>query len=136
MLGEPNGQVFRSLKELRARGANIALDDFGTGYGGLRHISNWPIDTLKIDKFFVDGLAGNNRDKAVLEAIMGMCRRLDLNVVAEGIETSQQIEALRNFGGVRAQGFAFERPLSGQELHGFKRVYDLSQAGQGFPPAP
>lgn len=133
MLGEPNGQVFRSLKELRARGARVALDDFGTGYGGMRHISNWPIDTLKIDKFFVDGLAGNDRDKAVLEAIMGMCQRLDLDVIAEGVETRQQIKALQKYDRVRAQGYAFERPLSGDDLHLFKRVYDLSKAGQVFP---
>ncbi|WP_136636876.1 putative bifunctional diguanylate cyclase/phosphodiesterase [Pseudooceanicola onchidii] len=126
MLGEPNGQIFRSLKELRARGALIALDDFGTGYGGLRHVANWPVDMVKIDKFFVDGLAGGDRDRAVLEAVLSMCDSLGLTVIAEGIETQQQIATLRALGCPLAQGYAFDRPLSGADLRTFRQTYDLS----------
>lgn len=126
MLGEQSGQIFRSLNELRARGAQIALDDFGTGYGGLRHIANWPIDTLKIDKFFVDGLAGEERDRAVFEAVMSMSQKLGYTVIAEGIETQQQIAALQSYGCGYAQGYAFDRPLTGEGLRDFRQSYDLA----------
>lgn len=125
MLGERSGQIFRSLNELRARGAKIALDDFGTGYGGLRHISTWPIDILKIDKFFIDGLPGNRRDGAVLEAVTGLAQRLGLVIVAEGIETAAQIAALKTLGCQYAQGFAFDRPLTGEGLFSYRDRYDL-----------
>ncbi|WP_375174733.1 putative bifunctional diguanylate cyclase/phosphodiesterase [Pseudooceanicola sp.] len=125
MLGEPNGQVFRSLNELRRRGARVALDDFGTGYGGLRHLAAWPIDAIKIDKYFVDGLTSGPRDRAVFEALTGMCHRLGYSVVAEGIETSQQIAALRKHGCRFAQGYYFDRPLAEDELGSFRPRYDL-----------
>lgn len=126
MLGESTGQIFRSLKELRTRGAHIALDDFGTGYGGLRHISNWPVDILKIDKFFVDGLKGNERARAVFESVTGLARRLGYSVVAEGIETTDQIADLKAHGVGFAQGYAFDRPLTGEDLANFRRTYSLS----------
>ena len=125
MLGESTGQIFRSLKELRTRGAQIALDDFGTGYGGLRHISHWPVDILKIDKFFVDGLNGSERDRAVFESVTGLARRLGYTVIAEGIETADQIAVLREHGCGFAQGFAFDRPMTGDDLANFRRSYPL-----------
>ena len=66
MLGEPEGQVFRALADLRRRGARIALDDFGMGYGGLRHLAGWPVDVLKIDRHFVRDLGRTPRDGAVM----------------------------------------------------------------------
>jgi diguanylate cyclase (GGDEF)-like protein len=125
MLGDPNGQVFRSLNELRTRGARIALDDFGTGYGGLRHLAQWPVDTIKIDKFFVDGLVGGQRERAVFEAMTGMCARLGYEVIAEGVETPQQIQALTAHGCRYAQGYIFDRPLAGEELANAPAVYEL-----------
>ncbi|MGI3168978.1 putative bifunctional diguanylate cyclase/phosphodiesterase [Pseudooceanicola sp. C21-150M6] len=125
MLGETNGQVFRSLNELRARGANIALDDFGTGYGGLRHLADWPIDALKIDKFFVDGLHAGNRDRAVVEAIMAMARKLGYRVIAEGIERESQVGLLRELGCDAGQGYALAKPIAGSELDQARDVYVL-----------
>lgn len=128
MLGERSGQIFRSLNELRARGAQIALDDFGTGYGGLRHISNWPVDILKIDKFFVDGLAGNPRGRAVFEAVTGLARSLNYTVIAEGVESPDQIRALVDHSCGFAQGFAFDKPMTGAELATYRQRYPLPDA--------
>ncbi len=125
MLGEQTGQIFRSLNELRARGAKVALDDFGTGYGGLRHLAHWPVDILKVDKFFIDGLASGSRDIAVLEALICMCQKLDYEVVAEGIETTEQIAALRDMGCQFGQGFVFDRPLAGEDLIERRNVYGI-----------
>ncbi|EAQ04093.1 signal transduction protein containing a membrane domain an EAL anda GGDEF domain-like [Pseudooceanicola batsensis HTCC2597] len=125
MLGEPNGQVFRSLNELRRRGARIALDDFGTGYGGLRHLAQWPVDILKIDKYFVDGISAGDRDRAILETITDLARRLGIDVVAEGIETPDQVTGLRDRGCRYGQGFLFDAPLAGDDLPGFRPTYDI-----------
>ena len=125
MLGEQSGQIFRSLHELRARGASVALDDFGTGYGGLRHLAHWPIDLIKIDKYFVDNLTTGNRDLAVLDSIVSMCRNLGHAVIAEGVETAQQVTVLRNIGCHYGQGYLFDQPLSGDSLASYRTRYDL-----------
>ncbi|WP_407494994.1 putative bifunctional diguanylate cyclase/phosphodiesterase [Pseudooceanicola sp. MF1-13] len=111
ILDEPKGQILRTLRELRARGAQIAMDDFGTGYGGLRHLADWPIDVLKIDKFFVDSLETGSRARAVLEAILDMAHNMQITVVAEGIETPDQAVLLRDGGCQYGQGFLFDAPL-------------------------
>ena len=116
MLDEPNGQIFRTLRELRSHGARIALDDFGTGYGGLRHLSSWPIDVLKIDKFFVDSLETGDRARAVLEAILEMAQKLGLDVIAEGIETPQQAKLLKELSCNYGQGFLFDAPRDAAKL--------------------
>lgn len=116
ILDEPKGQILRTLRELRARGARVAMDDFGTGYGGLRHLSDWPIDVLKIDKFFVDSLETGDRATAVLEAILDMARKLEITVIAEGIETPRQARLLRDGGCQFGQGFYFDAPLDGPAL--------------------
>lgn len=123
MLGEQNGQIFRTLGELRTRGAMIALDDFGTGYGGLRHLTGWPVDTLKIDKFFVDAIETGDRGRAVLDAVVELSRSLGLSLVAEGIETAGQAARLKEMGCQFGQGYLFDEPLSGAELADFRSHY-------------
>jgi len=120
ILDEPKGQILRTLRELRARGARIAMDDFGTGYGGLRHLSDWPIDVLKIDKFFVDSLETGDRATAVLEAILDMARKMQIMVVAEGIETPRQADLLREGGCQYGQGFLFDAPLDRKALEAYR----------------
>ena len=127
MLGETTGQVFRSLKELRTRGARIALDDFGTGYGGLRHLANWPVDSLKLDKFFVDGLMAGPRDRVVLEAMVSMSKKLGYQIVAEGIETRRQVDMLREMGCQSGQGYVLANPLTGDQLSRFRDRYELPE---------
>ncbi|QOL82311.1 putative bifunctional diguanylate cyclase/phosphodiesterase [Pseudooceanicola spongiae] len=110
VMGEPNGQVFRSLEELRRRGAQIALDDFGTGYGALRHLKNWPVDIVKIDRSFVRDLSTDFRDRAIVNSIIQLAKELGFSVVAEGIETRDQATQLVEMGCEFGQGFIYGRP--------------------------
>lgn len=110
ILGTRDGPVFRNLSEIRARGATVALDDFGTGFGGLLHLRNWPIDTIKIDRRFVTGLELSAKNRAIPHALITMARDLGLGVVAEGIETRASFEILRAMGCEYGQGYFFNRP--------------------------
>ena len=109
---------FRALRELHAAGVRIAIDDFGTGYSSLDHLREMPADILKIDRSFVAGMTANSPDSALVAAAVAMGRALEMEVVAEGIETSEQVADLREFGCPLGQGFLFARPLPPEELDG------------------
>jgi diguanylate cyclase (GGDEF)-like protein len=96
--------------ELRALGIHIALDDFGTGYSSLSYLHSLPLDSLKIAKPFVDGLEGDGRNASFIGVIVELARKLDLEVIAEGIETPAQLNALRDLGVELGQGFLIGRP--------------------------
>jgi diguanylate cyclase (GGDEF)-like protein/PAS domain S-box-containing protein len=104
----------RTLTQLKELGVSIALDDFGTGYSSLSHLERFPVDVLKIDKRFVQGLGGGDAP-ALTRAILGLGDLLGLEVVAEGIERPEQLEALRALGCRWGQGFLFARPLTRDE---------------------
>ncbi len=106
--------VARTLAGLKALGVGIALDDFGTGYSSLSHLERFPVDVLKIDKRFVDGL-GNGQAPALTRAILGLGDMLGLKVVAEGVERPEQLRALRDLGCRWGQGYLFARPLPAEE---------------------
>ena len=99
-----------SIRNLRDHGLLLLLDDFGTGYSSLSYLKRFPLDGIKIDREFVDGLGTDENDTAIVEAIVGMARALDLRVVAEGVETPLQLERLSELGCQRAQGYLFSRP--------------------------
>ena len=107
---------FRALRELSAAGVRIAIDDFGTGYSSLDHLREMPADILKIDRSFVAGMAANSPDSALVAAAIAMGRALEMEVVAEGIETAEQAADLRELGCPLGQGFLFSRPLPPEEL--------------------
>ena len=109
---------FRALRELSDAGVRIAIDDFGTGYSSLDHLREMPADIIKIDRSFVAGMAANSPDSALVAAAIAMGRALDMEVVAEGIETSEQVADLRELGCPLGQGFLFARPLPPEELDG------------------
>ena len=98
--------------ELRALGIGIALDDFGTGYSSLSYLHSLPLDSLKIAKPFVDGLEGDGRDASFIGVIVDLARKLGLSVIAEGIETTAQLEALRGLGVELGQGYLMGRPAA------------------------
>jgi EAL domain-containing protein (putative c-di-GMP-specific phosphodiesterase class I) len=108
--------VIATLAELKALGVKLSLDDFGTGYSSLAYIKNFPIHTLKIDRSFVTDMAESVTDQAIAKTIITLAHSLGMNVVAEGVETVEQFEALRAFGTDSIQGFLFSRPLSSAEL--------------------
>ncbi len=113
----------RALERLRDVGVTVSIDDFGTGYSSLGYLTQLPIDTLKIDRSFIaDGLT--NRDGiAVSSAIIGLARTLRLDVVAEGVETEEQLRFLGELGCDTIQGFLISRPIQGDEILGFVEAF-------------
>jgi EAL domain-containing protein (putative c-di-GMP-specific phosphodiesterase class I) len=100
-----------TLRALKESGVRLAIDDFGTGYSSLRYLQQFPVDVLKIDKSFVDGIARGGRDAALGRTIVALAETLGLRTVAEGIEDSVQRERLRAMGCELGQGYLFARPL-------------------------
>ena len=118
----------RALERLRDIGVTVSIDDFGTGYSSLGYLTQLPIDTLKIDRSFIaDGLT--NRDGiAVSSAIIGLARTLRLDVIAEGVETDEQLRFLGELGCNRIQGFLISRPIPGDEILDFVSVFTAESA--------
>ena len=98
------------LSSLHEHGLTLALDDFGTGYSSLSRLKRFPLDELKIDRWFVSGLEGSPDDRAIVEATIDMAHALGLGVVAEGVETRAQEKQLLALGCDRAQGYVYARP--------------------------
>ncbi|MFL5830730.1 MAG: EAL domain-containing protein [Solirubrobacteraceae bacterium] len=109
----PLADALRALKDL---GVRIVLDDFGTGYSSLGYLTHLPLDALKVDRSFIDGLGFEPRDTAITEAIAAMAQALSLEVVGEGVETERQANELRRLGIELAQGFLFSPPVSAPEI--------------------
>jgi diguanylate cyclase (GGDEF)-like protein/PAS domain S-box-containing protein len=99
------------LRQLRDLGIQLSIDDFGTGYSSLSYLHRFPANTLKIDRSFVSRMGANGENTEIVRAILGLARSLDLDVVAEGIETREQLELLRRFGCDFGQGYFFSKPL-------------------------
>ncbi|MHB1487631.1 MAG: putative bifunctional diguanylate cyclase/phosphodiesterase, partial [Acidimicrobiales bacterium] len=104
------------LNELRALGLHLALDDFGTGYSSLSYLRRFPVDMVKVDRAFVDGLGSGDEDDAIVAAIIFMARALGYVSVAEGVETQEQLERLTALGCDLAQGYLLGRPASADEM--------------------
>ena len=111
VLMEDSDSALENLLGLKALGVRLAIDDFGTGYSSLSYLKRFPIDVLKVDRAFVSGLAAANDDAAIIAGILAMAKGLRVGVVAEGVETADQLRALRLLGCPFAQGFHFARPL-------------------------
>lgn len=109
-------KAIEQLKQIRALGVNIAIDDFGTGYSSLSHLKRLPVDTLKIDRSFVEGLPGDEEDRAITTLIVAMATSLNYKVVVEGVEASDQLAFLTLCGCDYAQGFYFSHPLPADQL--------------------
>jgi diguanylate cyclase (GGDEF)-like protein/PAS domain S-box-containing protein len=109
---EGAGEAREALDQMAALGVGIAIDDFGTGYSGLAYLKRLPIDTVKIDQSFVRDITIDPDDAAIVTAIVAMASSLGVDVVAEGVETEEQLEALRRLACHRAQGYLLARPMN------------------------
>jgi diguanylate cyclase (GGDEF)-like protein/PAS domain S-box-containing protein len=108
----PSPEVAEMIAAVRRLGVRVALDDFGTGYSSLSYINRYPIDTIKIDKSFIDGIGTNRETRAIVELIVRLGAALDLNIIAEGVETQDQTDILMQIGCRAIQGYHFAKPLS------------------------
>ncbi|MGH2841083.1 MAG: putative bifunctional diguanylate cyclase/phosphodiesterase, partial [Solirubrobacteraceae bacterium] len=109
--------ILVQLEQLKALGVRIAVDDFGMGYSCLAHLGRFPIDMLKIDRFFIGGIEGDDAKTELMRGIVNLGESLRLDVVAEGIERAEQVEELRAMGVRLGQGFLFSPPVTAEALH-------------------
>jgi diguanylate cyclase len=109
-------ETVTQLESIKVMGVRLALDDFGTGYSSLSYLRRFPIDVLKIDQSFVRGMGTNSQDAQLISAIIGMGKSLDLNIIAEGVETFEQLTFLRNQHCEEGQGFLFSKAVSSKDF--------------------
>jgi len=116
MLMHEPAQAVATLEHFRTYGLRLSVDDFGTGYSSLSYLRRFPLDALKVDRAFVRDLATNADDMAITLAIISMAHSLKLEVVAEGVETTEQLDLLANAGCDEMQGFYFSQPVTAEDM--------------------
>jgi diguanylate cyclase (GGDEF)-like protein len=117
----------KTLHDLRALGISISMDDFGTGYSSLSYLRSFPFDRIKIDRCFVSNLGSGSESAAIVKAIAGLAENLGMTTTAEGVETQQQLDRVRELGCTDVQGYFYSRPVPVEELAG---KFSASPAGQ------
>lgn len=108
--------IIKNLKELKEHGINISMDDFGTGFSSLGQLDLFELDKLKIDKIFIDDIASTSKRRSLVSSIIAMAKSLELTVIAEGIETKEQLSYLKESGCQLGQGYLFSKPLPAEEI--------------------
>jgi diguanylate cyclase (GGDEF)-like protein/PAS domain S-box-containing protein/excisionase family DNA binding protein len=126
---DSSDDAIRSLRALRQLGVRLILDDFGTGYSSLSYLKHLPLDTIKIDRSFVAGLEEDGANLPIIQAVISLAHGLGIDVTAEGIETVQQCDCLRDLECDRGQGFYFAQPMAAQQLEEYLRGDGLRPAG-------
>ncbi|NDJ22545.1 EAL domain-containing protein [Nostoc sp. B(2019)] len=119
MIMQDVNNAIATMNKLQSLGVKIAIDDFGTGYSSLIYLKNLPINTLKIDRYFIHNVASDLQKSAITKALIQMADNLNLHVVAEGVETEEELAFLRQNNCSAMQGFLFSRPLPAAEFENF-----------------
>ena len=128
-LAERPEEALQVLRNLKALGVRLAIDDFGTGYSSLAHLKRFPIDLLKIDCSFVQDIPHSKEDMAISHAVIAMGQSMDMQVLAEGVETTAQLEFLRQHGCQLYQGYYCSKPLPAADFAALLRE-DMQQGSQ------
>ncbi|MFJ5236499.1 EAL domain-containing protein [Pseudomonas neuropathica] len=113
---DANANVISVMTEIRQLGVSLSIDDFGTGYSSLSYLLRLPVNGIKLDKSFIDDIEESESAKTLVQSIAEICKSLQLNIVAEGVETDAQLEILRGLKYQIVQGYCFSRPLAPQDL--------------------
>ena len=134
---EAGHAAFDAVEELHELGVRLAIDDFGTGYSSLAYLKRFPVDVVKIDRSFVDGLGEQQHDTEIVRAVLALGQSLGLITVAEGVETPDQLALLRQLGCDSAQGFLLSRPVPSRELGPtIERIRARMRGGWSVEPTP
>jgi len=115
-----------ALRELRSIGLHLSVDDFGTGYSSLTYLKRFPVEAIKVDRSFVNGLGIDSEDSTIVEAVVNLGQSLGLKVVAEGVETPLQLSRLRELGCDRAQGYLFGRPRPAEIIEAERSIASVT----------
>jgi EAL domain-containing protein (putative c-di-GMP-specific phosphodiesterase class I) len=119
MIMQDVNSAIATMSKLQSLGIKIAIDDFGTGYSSLIYLKNLPINTLKIDRYFIHNVANDPQKSAITKALIQMAHNLNLDVIAEGVETEAELAFLRQHNCNSMQGFLFSRPLPAAKFEEF-----------------
>ena len=114
------------LEAIRDIGVSVSIDDFGTGYSSLSYLKKFPISELKIDQSFLRGFPANDEDTAIVRAIIALAHSLDLYVTAEGVETQEQVNGLKNISRELLQGYYFSKPLAFDDFQPYYLDYQVA----------
>jgi EAL domain-containing protein (putative c-di-GMP-specific phosphodiesterase class I) len=132
-----NPQIVLAMEQLKDLSVGLAIDDFGTGYAALGYLRRFPVTTLKIDQSFVNGVDKSTNERSLVEAIIRLGETFELDLVAEGIETPRQRDALRALGCEQGQGFLYARGLSAPNVAAYIQQQSQTQATPtGLAPTP
>jgi EAL domain-containing protein (putative c-di-GMP-specific phosphodiesterase class I) len=135
MLMEPKGVTGRTIRELADLGVSLAIDDFGTGYSSLSYLKNFPVTALKIDRSFIAGITTDPDDSAITTAIIALADAMELDVVAEGVETEAQARFLQDKGCQKIQGYLVGRPMAREEFEaGLRAALSLQPSALSCQP--
>lgn len=126
MITEESERASRTIERLADMGVKVSIDDFGTGYSSLRHLQSLPVRALKIDDAFVRDSHLRPESQRIVKAIIAIAESFELEVIAEGVETEQELSVVRSLGCNRVQGYLVARPLRPEKVFAFVEGYDRS----------
>ena len=126
MIMEDTDEALKVLKAIKSLGVRLSIDDFGTGYSSLAYLKNLPVDTLKIDKTFVDDITSQTSDVPIVASIIALAKNLKLKVVAEGVECLEQVSYLRSHGCDEIQGYYYSKPQTATLIEDKLKQFNLN----------
>jgi len=125
-------QAIDTMLQIRALGIHLSLDDFGTGYSSLAYLKKFPLNTLKIDKAFVDDIEHSEQGRNMVATIVTIAHNLDMDVVAEGVETNQQLSFLSGLRCEQLQGYLYSKPLATPQFQKYLLAHQITDKSTSF----